>query len=205
MKVTISLLLILILGIGIIGCSKDEDGSTVTEQSKDFRNARWGMSHEEVMASEDMSPTSNRTEVITYRGDFDGMMALIGYNFENEKLVRAGYLMMDSYEDPNYFIDDFERIKQKLIAKYGKPTSDQLLWKEGEAVEDDTSKFGEEVCSGKLFYLTTWETAKTLIKLRLDGQDGKCQLGIQFESIDLFVIPQIDSSMQQLAQPTPGP
>ena len=106
------------------------------------------------------------------------MSAFIGFNFEDKKLLRAGYLMREKYEDPNSFIKDFERIKQKLIEEYGSPSSDEIGWKEGETIEEDPEKFGEAVCEGRLMYDTIWETAKSLIKLRLDGLNGKCQLGI---------------------------
>ena len=133
------------------------------------------------------------------------MSAFIGFNFEDKKLLRAGYLMREKYEDPNSFIKDFERIKQKLIEEYGSPSSDEIGWKEGETIEEDPEKFGEAVCEGRLMYDTIWETAKSLIKLRLDGLNGKCQLGLQYESIDLFVIPRIDASMRQSTAPTQGP
>lgn len=205
MKRAILLLFVLTLSITVFACSKDEDGDTATKSAADFRNARWGMTPEEVKASEKLMPTTDRPELVTYRGDYDGMVALIGYEFENNELVRAGYLITVNYNDPNYYIKDFDSLKQKLIEKYGGPTSDEITWKKGETAEEDPDKFGKAVCAGKLRYYTLWQTERNFIKLRLDGQDGKCQLGIQFESIDLFVIPAIDSGMRGSPEPTPEP
>jgi hypothetical protein len=206
MKKAIFLLFLISFGVAFIACSRDKNGNNESkERTYNFRNVRWGMSQEEVQASEKLTPATKRPDLILYRGEHDGMRALIGFNFEDKKLVRAGYLMRESYEDPNSFIKDFQRMKQQLIEEYGSPASDEIGWKEGETVEEDPEKFGEAACEGKLMYYTVWETAKSLIKLRLDGLNGKCQLGLQYESIDLFVIPRIDASMRQLAAPTPGP
>jgi hypothetical protein len=206
MKKAIFLLFLISVGVSFIACSSDKNGENESaEKTYNFRNVRWGMNQEEVLASEKLTPATKRPDLILYRGEYDGMTALIGFNFEDKKLVRAGYLMREKYEDPNSFIKDFERMKQELIEEYGSPASDVISWKEGEKVEEDPEKFGEAVCEGRLMYYALWETAKSLVKLRLDGLDGKCQLGLQFESIDLFVIPQIDASMRQPAAPTPGP
>lgn len=206
MRKAIFLLFLISFGAAFIACSGDKNGEDESKESNyNFRNVRWGMNQEEVLASEKLTPATKRPDLILYRGEYDGMKALIGFNFEDKKLVRAGYLMRESYEDPNSFIKDFEGIKRKLIEEYGSPASDVISWKEGEKVEEDPEKFGEAVCEGRLMYYALWETAKSLIKLRLDGLNEKCQLGLQYESIDLFVIPQIDASMRQTAEPTPGP
>lgn len=193
------------LAILALACSGQGGGEKKPsgKDSVDFRQARWGMSQDEVKSTEKSSPTDERPEVITYREDYDGIPALIGYVFEGGKLVSGGYVFMERHEEPGDYIRDYESLKKSLVEEYGKPIVDRVDWKEGEVPEEDPAMFGEAVCSGRLRYLSLWETDTTLLKLTLDRRKDHCQVAIQFESVKPPAIQQTDKGGEPVGTPLP--
>lgn len=189
------------LGFAVVSCRGGEDSKTKEGGEFSFRKTTWGMSREQVKASEDSAPTGERPDVITYRGEVEGIPVIVGYLFDGDKLIKAGYLMQGSYEDPNSYISDYYKVKDFLINEHGTPAQDEVVWGEGEEVEDP-GKFGESVCGGKLRYSTIWADSVTLIRESLDGEDGKCKHGVMFESVELSINKMIENN--EAALPSPG-
>lgn len=190
------------LAIMALACSQGDEKSS-GKDSFDFRQTRWGMSQSEVKSSEKGTPTDERTEVITYVHEFGKMNVLTGYVFESGKLVSGGYVVLDRNEDLDDYIRDYENLKKSLIGQYGKPYVDESVWNIGEEPEDDPEKFAEAVCSGRLRYVTLWETETTLIKLTLDRRRDRCQIAIQFENLGNMKIRQTDKSDEPMEPPLP--
>jgi len=189
------------LGFAVVSCRDGEDSKTKEGGEFSFRKTTWGMSREQVKASEDSAPTGERPDVITYRGEVEGIPVIVGYLFDGDKLIKAGYLMQGSYEDPNSYISDYNKVKDFLINEHGTPAQDEVVWGEGEKVEDP-GKFGESVCGGKLRYLTIWVDPVTVIRESLDGEDGKCKHGVMFESVEYSINKTIENN--DAALPSPG-
>jgi hypothetical protein len=189
------------LGLAAVSCRDGKDSKTKEGGEFSFRKTTWGMSGEQVKASEDSLPTGERPEVITYRGEVEGIPVIVGYLFDGDKLTKAGYLMQGSYEDPNSYISDYNKVKDFLINEHGTPAQDEVVWGEGEKVEDP-GKFGEAVCGGKLRYSTIWADGVTAIRHSLDGEAGKCKHGVMFESMEYHINKPIENN--DAALPSPG-
>jgi hypothetical protein len=189
------------LGFAAVSCRDGKDSKTKEGGEFSFRKTTWGMSREQVKASEDSAPTGDKPDVITYRGEVEGIPVIVGYLFDGDKLIKAGYLMQGSYEDPNSYVSDYNKVKDFLINEHGTPAQDEVLWGEGEEVEDP-DKFGESVCGGKLRYSTFWADGVTVIRQSLDGEDGKCKHGVMFESVELSIKKTIENN--DAALPSPG-
>jgi hypothetical protein len=189
------------LGFAAVSCRDGKDSKTKEGGEFSFRKTTWGMSREQVKASEDSDPTGDKPDVITYRGEVEGIPVIVGYLFDGDKLIKAGYLMQGSYEDPNSYISDYNKVKDFLINERGTPAQDEVVWGEGEEVEDP-GKFGESVCGGKLRYSTFWADGVTVIRQSLDGGDGKCKHGVMFESVELSIKKTIENNDATL--PSPG-
>lgn len=202
MKTFLLLVFAAALGVAAVSCRDGKDSKTNDGGGFNFRKTTWGMSREQVKASENSAPTGDKPEVVTYRGEVEGIPVIVGYLFDGDKLVRAGYLMQGSYEDPNSYISDYDKVKDFLINEYGTPAQDEVIWAEGEE-EDDPGKFGESVCSGKLRYSTVWMDSATVIRESLDGENGSCNHGVMFESVELSISKKQGNS--EAALPTPGP
>lgn len=189
------------LGFAAVSCRDGKDSKTKEGGEFSFRKTTWGMSREQVKASEDSAQTGDKPDVITYRGEVEGIPVIVGYLFDGDKLIKAGYLMQGSYEDPNSYISDYNKVKDFLINEHGTPAQDEMVWGEGEEVEDP-GKFGESVCGGKLGYSTIWADGVTVIRQSLDGEDGKCKHGVMFESVELSINKMIENN--EAALPSPG-
>ncbi len=189
------------LGLAAVSCRDGKDSKTKEGGEFSFRKTTWGMSREQVKASEDSVPTGEMPEVITYRGEVEGIPVIVGYLFDGDKLTKAGYLMQGSYEDPNSYISDYNKVKDFLIIGHGTPAQDEVVWGEGEKVEDP-GKLGESVCGGKLRYSTIWADGVTAIRHSLDGEAGKCKHGVMFESMEYHINKPIENN--DAALPSPG-
>jgi DNA repair exonuclease SbcCD ATPase subunit len=124
MKKNVSILIIVLLILAI---------STLIlfaeEVKYDFRKTNWGMSKEQVKATEDKKPnfednTMLRYEVTISEKDFE-----CAYLFLEDKLYGSGYLFFGEHTNKNLYIDDYEELKEILTKEYGKPKIDKVTWK----------------------------------------------------------------------------
>jgi hypothetical protein len=114
----------------------------------DFRNASWGMTPAQVMATEPGRPSEIRTRkgetVLEYRsakmGSLEGRAL---YVFANNKLVRAKFLFDAPHNEANDFIGDFQAAEPLLKERYGKPSDDRALW-EDDSTQDETKSYLEQ-------------------------------------------------------------
>jgi uncharacterized lipoprotein YehR (DUF1307 family) len=198
------LLLVLAASLGLAALSCRDRNETVTKKAAEFnfRKTTWGMSRDQVKASENTKPTGEKTEVVTYRDELEGIPAIVGYLFDGDKLTRAGYLMRGSYDDPSKYIEDYDKVKESMIKTYGAPAQDEMQWKEGEESQDH-AQYGKAVCDGKLRYTTVWTDGVTMITERLGGENGNCKHGLMFESIDLYINKPAEENAS--AGPSPAP
>lgn len=119
----------------------------------DFRKTKWGMSIEEVKATEskkllEEESISPYETFLFYWDELEGLKALVSYHFIDNKLAAAEYDIVIIKENSDYVIVDFNNLKEKLTYIYGEP-------KEYKYGKDDS-------------YLSmgaTWETNSTLVKL----------------------------------------
>ena len=202
MKKLLLLVLAASLGLAALSCKDRNETETKKAPEFNFRKTTWGMSRDQVKASEDTTPTGEKPDVLTYRDELDGIPAIVGYLFDGDKLTRAGYLMRGSYDDPNKYIEDYDKVKESMIKTYGAPAQDEMQWKEGEESQDH-AQYGKAVCDGKLRYTTVWTDGVTMITERLGGENGNCKHGLMFESIDLYINKPAEENAA--ARPSPAP
>ncbi|GAH71775.1 unnamed protein product, partial [marine sediment metagenome] len=88
------------------------------------------------------------------------------------------------HSNDNLYIDDYEKLKETLTKKYGKPKFDKVTW-DDDLYKDDRSHWGFAVSLGHLDYFSSWETSTTYISLRLNGDNYKISLVIAYESREL--------------------
>jgi DNA repair exonuclease SbcCD ATPase subunit len=121
-NVSILLIILCILAISILILFAEE-------VKYDFRKTNWGMSKEQVKATEDKKPnfednTMLRYEVTISEKDFE-----CAYLFLEDKLYDSGYLFFGEHTNKNLYIDDYEELKEILTKEYGKPKIDKVTWK----------------------------------------------------------------------------
>lgn len=85
-------------------------------------------------------------------------------------------------------LDDFNAIKEKLISKYGSPTSNREQTQDGYKCNEyspDEAKLDCSVASGCYAYLTTWEKWHTTIELILIGGRNRIRLDLTYRDSDI--------------------
>lgn len=147
-----------------------------TAPKHDFRNADWGMSLEEVKASEIQRPTLETQNTLDYTDTVAGFYVYINYLFKNDKLVRAGMVFPEKRKDNNQFVEDYEKLKGMLTKTHGDPVIDEVKIIKGGPV--DSSKLADAVCAGNAVYGSQWNLPRTTIRLVLHSIESTCDIAL---------------------------
>ncbi len=140
----------------------------------DFRKTTWGMTKQEVKASEskgfqgirkiDANYTSILAdEVIIYIQKVAEMDVQTSYFFLNDSLVGSEYSFRKEYESKKAYVNAYDKLRGILSRKYGPPVSENKSWKD-ERFEKLTELPSDP---GTLSYESIWETDKSEIALSL--------------------------------------
>ncbi len=99
------------------------------ENKYDFRKTNWGMSKEQVKATEDKKPDFEDNIMLSYEVMISEKDFECAYLFLEDKLYGSGYLFFGEHTNKNLYIDDYEELKEILSKEYGKPKIDKVTWK----------------------------------------------------------------------------
>jgi hypothetical protein len=146
-----------------------------------FRNTKWGMSKQDVITSETLKPAEKHPNMIMYKSKLMGDNVFIIYIFVDDKVVRSKYILAEQHSNKNDYIRHYEKYKEALIKKYGKPNEDETWWR-NELYKDDPSHWGMAVSMGHLIYFSKWETPETIIFAMLNGDNFEISCGIEYTS-----------------------
>ena len=164
-----------------------------------FRKTYWGMSRDEVKATEDIKVSREESTDIAYIGKVSNLDTAIIYYFAAQKLVKAGYWIMQKHSNENDYIRDYAVMKNALNEKYGTPTIDETEWK-NTLYAHDKEKFGFAVGLGHLQFWSFWETDATKILLRLTGDNYEIALRLEYESKQLAPLLKAESKKESLSE-----
>lgn len=156
----------------------------------EFRKTRWGMSIDEVKASENSKFEAEDQDSISYSNNIGGLNTYITYFFSDNQLYMAGYTFNETHVNDNFYITDYNKIKEILIRKYGKPKNEDEIWTNN-LYKNNPENYGLAVSVGHLSYWIDWENPSTKIKLALYGDNFNTRHVLRYESIKLK--PLVDS------------
>lgn len=150
--------------------------SIVYSETFKVRNANFGMSKQQVVKSEGREPDfvtnydDKRTAIIYNNIQLIGIPCLIKYVFFDGKLCFVQYPFQQNYINENNYISDYNLMKNKLIEKYGEPSSNGMILseiREGSYTNSygvfNTNKYetpsiswGDLISRGELQYHSFW-------------------------------------------------
>ena len=162
------------------GEKSDTEGSEAVEKY-DFRRAKWGMSKQEVMESEEDEPALQSENTLDYSVFIMGIQTQVGYTFKDDKLIRAGFFFLTKPDTNNKYVDNYLEIKEELIKANGEPVIDAVKQKDP-TKEIDPDNRGDAACNGDVIYASQWDLPATDIQLVLRGENSECILTILYIS-----------------------
>lgn len=164
---------IAILCIALLLCS------TVFAGEPDFRNVSWGMSYEEVLKAEKLTPISKEDTVIGYKTSINSYDCNLIYDFAEDKLYAGMYFFLRAHTNYNNYISDYKSLKKLLEKKYGvSAENDKMITNEAANVLEP----GAALAMGYLAYISKWDTDTTDITLALMGGNFEFKLVILYQS-----------------------
>lgn len=166
----------------ILSCFTVSYAQQPTKTEFGFRNTKWGMTREEVKATEFAGLVEDKDNLLVFIDVIGGNMeTLVAYIFADGKLIRGKYLFRTEHVNKNDYITDYKRVKETLKLKYGSPTSDEEIWHDN-FYKDEPEKLGIAISIGHLVYRTKWETGTTEISLVLHENKKKVAFGVIYSS-----------------------
>jgi hypothetical protein len=149
------------------------------EETTNFRQTRWGMSQTEVIALEG-PPKTRKPEELTYDVTVVGKKATLGFDFVTDKLANAGYLLQETYVEPNQYVDASQSWVETVTEKYGTPKN-KTGWS-NDLFRNEPKKLGLAISLGHVITMNTWDLPDTRIEHYLLGGNYKVTVAVMFRS-----------------------
>jgi len=176
------------------GCTPHAVDETSAD-APDFRQARWGMTPDDVRVTERAEPKSRTADRLQYNGRVYEERAGITYAFTDGKLSEAWYTLFCRYGDE---IPTFRRLERTLTEEYGEPVTHEVVWGSDVADADELraaleanprgykdvtwQPWSVRIAAGDLTLTAEWVLDETRIRLRLYGNDDVVIFRLIYES-----------------------
>jgi hypothetical protein len=156
-------------------------GCLEKHKEPDFREANWGITSDQVKMLEDAKLVMDNGKMLSYDGIVGGLPCQIVYLFVKDQLTNGHYFFKAEHTADSLHIHDYEKLKEVISKKYGRPLLDDATWK------DDTyrgrgEKVGLAIKSGHLKLAAQWETPTTEVWLFLVGENSEIKLSMKYVS-----------------------
>jgi hypothetical protein len=149
------------------------------EKNFDFRKIKWGMKTKAVKNAEKLKPIVVNKKILAYDIKVLGRNMSLVYKFSQGRLVEAAYVLDEKHTNKNDYITQYRDLVSALYKKYGIPIEEESTWR-NDLYREDRSSRGLAVSIGHLVYYTTWDIAKTKIKLELFGDNYEITCRIKY-------------------------
>lgn len=188
MKTAFIIIITMLLAVSSSAQSRPDNLNTKpTEEGKalnGFRDAAWGMSMQDVKKVETANLESEDGDGLIYSGNVAGLDCYIIYSFTSDKLTLGYYSFSKKYSNDNNYIDDYDKVVDLLISKYGLPEKQDEIWR-NDLFRDDPQRWGMAVSAGYLVYQSIWDLPKTEIMLKLYGNNYEINHVLFYKSVEL--------------------
>ena len=156
-----------------------------TALAGDFRQADYGMTIEQVKASEQgVEWIDYSADIVGFKTKLAGLDALCGYVFVDDQFVRGTYVITEKHSNKTTYLSDYKTLTGLLQKKYGEPAKDETIWL-NDLYKNMPSRHGMAVAVGHLSKYAQWATEDTDITALLTGDNYKITLKLEYKSSDL--------------------
>jgi hypothetical protein len=136
----------------------------------------WGKTKARILRAEGRplaSEVSGDLEFLSYHRDILGKKCLLAYVLDDEKLVAVRLHLLEKYADKDRYVADYNKIRDFLIEKVGKPRSNNVDWREDRALADRNEGWGTALSTGCLRLTAEWVFQGTGLRLSLTGDNNE--------------------------------
>jgi hypothetical protein len=136
----------------------------------------WGKTKARILRAEGRpldQGISGGLEVVSYHRDILGKKCLVAYVFEDEKLVAVRLHLLERYADKDRYVADYDKIRDFLTEKVGKPRSNNVVWRDDLALADRNKGWGTALSMGCLSLDSEWVFQGTGLRLSLTGDNNE--------------------------------
>lgn len=156
----------------------------------DFKSFQWGDSREKVISVEgtpegDGTVSGTTSTYLAYETTAVGMDVLLGYYFCDEGLYGVRYVLLEEHSNEELYIDDYEKFKNALTKKYGKPLWDLENWANDSKKEYYADRKGDALCYGYLTYETVYSSGTASIVMAMSADNYEITTTIDYMSFDI--------------------
>ena len=154
---------------------------------RNFEEMQWGLSKKEVVELEGKPADQRKVkglDVMRYQQRVINLDCAIDYFFAANKLSRTRFSFAGDYLDKNAYLQDYQKIKDALVQKFGRPLEEAMEWRDN-SYKDDFSAWGEAVSLGHLELSSRWLTAQTEITANLSGAEDEILLTVEYAGLQL--------------------
>ena len=128
---------------------------------RNFEEMQWGLSKKEVVELEGKPADQRKVkglDVMRYQQRVINLDCAIDYFFAANKLSRTRFSFAGDYLDKNAYLQDYQKIKDALVQKFGRPLEEAMKWRDN-SYKDDFFAWGGAVSLGHLELSSRWVTS----------------------------------------------
>ena len=166
-----------------------EDNETMKVQytPRNFEEMHWGLTKKQVVESEGKPFSQTRVkgrDVLIYQQRVFNLDCDIEYLFTGNKLIQTKFSFAGDSQDKSVCLDNYRKIKETLIRKFGKPVEENMNWLDS-SYKEDFLAWGEAVSQGQLELSSRWLTSQSEIAASLAGKNEAISLVVLFTGLQL--------------------
>lgn len=166
---------------------EENENRTTSYAPRKFDEMKWGLSKKKILEMEGKPAHQQRSkglDIMIYEQKVINLDCSIEYIFASNKLSQTKFRFQNSYLDKNAYLQDYQKIKEALIQRFGRPLEESLKWLDS-AYKDDFSAWGEAISQGHLKLNSRWLTPQTEIVACLDGSNEEIALTVEYTGLQL--------------------
>lgn len=166
---------------------EEKEDLRVNYTPRNFDEMQWGVSKKYIVEMEGKPSFQTRfkgLDIMRYEQKVINLDCAIEYVFASNKLSSTKFYFQNNHLNKNAYLEDYQRIKDALIQRFGRPLEENLDWRDT-ANKENFSSWGEAISLGQLELSSRWLTSQTEIQASLTGEDEEINLIVEYTGLQL--------------------
>jgi hypothetical protein len=166
---------------------EESESLRVNYAPRKFEEMKWGLSKKQILEMEGKPLAQRKTkglDIMGYQQKLINLDCSIEYVFAANKLTRTRFSFTTEYLDKNAYLEDYQKIKDALVQKFGRPLEEGMDWRDT-TFKEDFGSWGEAISLGHLELKSRWLTTQTEILAVLSGENEEILLTVEYSGLQL--------------------